>query len=55
MRVENAVLFPLSNHGCRVWDVKSVEQIREALRGRPELAVWKKGEVAKLPVVSGEV
>ena len=54
-RAENAVLFPLSNHGYRAWDVKSVEQIREALRGRPELAVRKKGEVAKLPVVSGEV
>jgi hypothetical protein len=49
------VLFPLSHHGYRAWDVKSVEQIREALRERPELAVRKKGEVSGLPVVSGEV
>lgn len=53
-RAENAVLFPPSHHGHRAWDVKSVEQIREALRERPELAV-RKEEVEKLPVVGGEV
>lgn len=49
-RAENAV-----HHGYRAWDVKSVEQIRGALRERPELAARKRGEVTKLPVVSGEV
>lgn len=49
------MLFPLSHHGYRVWDVKSVEPIREVLRERPELAMRKKEEVAKSPIVSGEV
>lgn len=54
-RAENAVLSPLGHHGYRAWDAKNVKQIREALRERPELAVRKEGEAAKLPVVSGEV
>lgn len=54
-RAENVMLFPLSYHGYRVWDVRSVEHIREVLGERPELAVRKKEVVAKLPIVSGEV
>lgn len=42
-RAGNEVLFPLSHHGHRAWDVRSVEQIWEALRERPELAARKKG------------
>ena len=41
-RAENVVLFPASHHGYRVWDVESVEPIREVLRERPELAARKK-------------
>ncbi|OCL11852.1 membrane protein [Glonium stellatum] len=56
-RAENAVLFPLSGLGYEAWGDRSVEQIREALRERPELAVRKKREVEveRLASVRGEV
>lgn len=35
---ENCLFYPLSHHGYGLWGEKSVEEIREALRAKPDLA-----------------
>lgn len=35
---ENALLYPLSSHGYGLWGEKSVQELREALRAKPDIA-----------------
>jgi putative membrane protein len=39
MSDSNVLLHPLSHLGSRAWEGKSIEEIREALRAKPDLAV----------------
>lgn len=40
-RAQNTLLYPLSNLGYQAWDSKTEEEIREALRQKPGLAIQK--------------
>jgi hypothetical protein len=35
---DNALLYPLSSHGFGLWSEKSVQELREALRAKPDIA-----------------
>ncbi|KAF2006370.1 UPF0187-domain-containing protein [Amniculicola lignicola CBS 123094] len=41
---ENCLMYPLSHHGYGLWGQKSVEEIREALRAKPDMAFRKEEE-----------
>jgi len=46
----NLVLWPLSGSGYEVWEGRSVEQIRAALRAKVQMGVKQKEEVIRSPV-----